>query len=75
MAVAPSLGRRLSLTPPDALQLGSQKFKTKVIKRNLNPIWQEEFYFTCSEGEEMLHAYFQYASYAWVWGEISSLVQ
>ena len=36
------------------LQLGKQKFRTKVIKKSLNPYWSEEFTFKVEDLKEEL---------------------
>jgi Ca2+-dependent lipid-binding protein len=40
--------------PYAKLQLGKQKFKTKVVKKNLNPSWGEEFSFKVEDLNEEL---------------------
>jgi hypothetical protein len=40
--------------PYARLQLGKQRFKTKVIKTNLNPTWDQEFSFLVGDGRDVL---------------------
>lgn len=39
------------------LQLGKQRFKTKVVKMNLNPAWDQEFSFVVGDGRDVLKFY------------------
>uniref|UniRef100_A0A0D9X985 C2 and GRAM domain-containing protein n=1 Tax=Leersia perrieri TaxID=77586 RepID=A0A0D9X985_9ORYZ len=39
------------------LQLGKQRFKTKVVKKNLNPTWDQEFSFSVGDVQDVLKLY------------------
>uniref|UniRef100_A0A0E0EMN4 C2 and GRAM domain-containing protein n=1 Tax=Oryza meridionalis TaxID=40149 RepID=A0A0E0EMN4_9ORYZ len=39
------------------LQLGKQRFKTKVVKKNLNPAWDQEFSFSVGDVRDVLKLY------------------
>ncbi|KAF0909551.1 hypothetical protein E2562_037185 [Oryza meyeriana var. granulata] len=39
------------------LQLGKQRFKTKVVKKNLNPTWDQEFSFSVGDVRDVLKLY------------------
>lgn len=50
----PSIDQHGSIDPFVKLKVGSQRFKTKVVKKSLNPSWCEEFSFKVEDLKEQL---------------------